>query len=79
MSKIQNKAYLNNLHNTSFPKSPKTLNLDKPNKSYKRYNIQGSKRNARDLIKIKGPICDALKDPIVVNRKIYRALTTARG
>ena len=45
MSKIQNKVYLNILHKTSFPKSPKTLSLDKPTKSYKRYKFQGPKNN----------------------------------
>ena len=43
ISKIQNKAYLNNLNNTSFPKSPKSLDLDKLVKSYKRNKNQGSK------------------------------------
>ena len=35
--KIPNKAYLNILHNLSFPKSPKSLDLDKLVKSYKGY------------------------------------------
>ena len=42
-SKIQNKAYLNILHNLSFPKSPKSLDLDKLVKSYKREKNKGSK------------------------------------
>ena len=44
------------LHNLSFPKSPKTLNLDKPLKSYKQYKNQGSKNNKKDLsVMVKGP------------------------
>ena len=54
--KKQNKVYLNNLHKTSFPKSPKTLILDKPLKSYKQYKNQGSKNNKKDLtVRVKGP------------------------
>ena len=49
MTKIQNKAYLNILHNLSFPKSPKSLNLDKPNKSYKRYGGRDLAAIGRDL------------------------------
>ena len=45
-----------NLHNLSFSKSLKTLNLDKPLKSYKQYKNQGPKINKKDLtVMVKGP------------------------
>ena len=50
MTKIQYKAYQNNLHNTSFPKSPKSLNLDKLVKRYKGYGGRDLAEKGRDLI-----------------------------
>ena len=56
MSKIQNKSYLNILHILSFPKSPKTLNLDKPLKSYKQNKTRDLNKKSRDLsVMVKGP------------------------
>ena len=80
MSKIQNKVYLNNLHNLSFPKSPKTLNLDKPTKSYKRYKIQGSKNNKKDLsVMVKGPNVVKGNPASKPTRISTRASTDMRG
>ena len=54
--KKQNKVYLKILRNLSFPKSPKTPNLDKPTKSYKGFKIQGPKRNNQGPVReVKGP------------------------
>ena len=70
MSKIQNKAYLKILHNLSFPKSPKTLNLDKPNKSYKRYGGRDLTVKGKDLNKAKGPIRAKTRDLHVKSTKL---------
>ena len=72
MTKIQNKAYLKILHNLSFPKSLKSLNLDKPIKSYAGFG-------ARDLavkgqgpkLKETGPIREETRD---LNEKLSKSL-----
>ena len=59
---MQNKVYLKILHNLSFSKSPKSLNLDKPNKSYKQYGGRDLAVKDRDLKEIARDLSVMCKD-----------------
>ena len=51
MSKIQNKAYLNNLHILRFPKLQSLQKLAKPVKRYNKNKTRDLVESARDLNK----------------------------